>query len=47
MPDLYIQTSQLSVDEVIENLKEAVPNNQFGILHSYDIKQRWLVKAMS
>ncbi|TEU26776.1 MAG: DUF302 domain-containing protein, partial [Gammaproteobacteria bacterium] len=39
MSDLYIQDSQLSVEEVIENLKEAVPNNQFGILHSYDIKQ--------
>lgn len=39
MSDSYIQTSQLSVDEVIEKLKEAVPNNQFGILHSYDIKQ--------
>lgn len=39
MSDLYIQSSQLNVDEVIEKLKEAVPNNQFGILHSYDIKQ--------
>lgn len=39
MPDLYIKDSQLSVDEVIEKLKEAVPNNKFGILHSYDIKQ--------
>jgi len=39
MSDLYIQDSQLSVDEVVENLKEAVPNNQFEILHSYDIKQ--------
>ncbi|MCH9645736.1 MAG: DUF302 domain-containing protein [Proteobacteria bacterium] len=39
MPDLYIKDSQLSVDEVIKKLKEAVPNNKFGILHSYDIKQ--------
>lgn len=39
MSDTYIKSSQLSVDEVIEKLKEAVPNNQFGILHSYDIKQ--------
>ena len=39
MPDLIIKDSQLSVEEVIEKLKEAVPNNKFGILHSYDIKQ--------
>jgi uncharacterized protein (DUF302 family) len=39
MSDLIIKNSQLSVDEVIEKLKEAVPNNKFGILHSYDIKQ--------
>ncbi len=39
MSNLYIRNSQLSVDEVIKRLKEAVPNNQFGILHSYDIKQ--------
>ena len=39
MPDLIIKDSQLSVEKVIEKLKEAVPNNKFGILHSYDIKQ--------
>jgi uncharacterized protein (DUF302 family) len=39
MSDLIIKNSQLSVEEVIEKLKEAVPNNKFGILHSYDIKQ--------
>ncbi len=39
MSDLYIQDSHLSIDEVIEKIKEAVPNNKFGILHSYDIKQ--------
>ncbi len=39
MSDIYIKDSQLSVDKVIEKIKEAVPNNQFGILHSYDIKQ--------
>jgi uncharacterized protein (DUF302 family) len=39
MSDLYIKDSSLGINEVIEKLKEAVPNNQFGILHSYDIKQ--------
>jgi len=28
MPDLIIKDSQLSVEEVIEKLKEAVPNNK-------------------
>ena len=31
MPDLIMKDSQLSVEEVIEKLKEAVPNNKFGI----------------
>ncbi len=45
MSDIYIKGSQLSVDEVIEKIKEAVPNNQFGILHSYDIKQTLAAKG--
>lgn len=36
---LIVKDSQLGVEEVIEKLKEAVLNNKFGILHSYDIKQ--------
>ena len=47
MPDLIIKDSQLSVEEVIEKLKEAVPNNKFGILHSYDIKQTLASKGQT
>ena len=47
MPDLIIKDSQLSVEEVIEKLKEAVPNNKFGILHSYDIKQTLALKGQT
>ncbi|MBW5290493.1 MAG: hypothetical protein Rsou_1638 [Candidatus Ruthia sp. Asou_11_S2] len=36
---IYIKSSQLSVGEVIEKLKRAVIDNQFGILHVFDIKQ--------
>lgn len=39
MSNLYIKSSQLGVSEVIEKLKQAVINNQFGILHAFDIKQ--------
>ncbi|QKQ24655.1 DUF302 domain-containing protein [Candidatus Ruthia endofausta] len=39
MPDIYIKNSQLSVSEVIEKFKQAVTDNQFGILHVFDIKQ--------
>ncbi len=39
MSDLYIKSSQLSVSEVIEKLKQAVTDNQFGILHVFDIRQ--------
>ncbi|BBB23659.1 conserved hypothetical protein [Isorropodon fossajaponicum endosymbiont JTNG4] len=39
MSNLYIKSSQLSVGEVIEKLKQAVIDNQFGILHVFDIKQ--------
>ncbi|WP_428086856.1 DUF302 domain-containing protein [Candidatus Thioglobus sp.] len=39
MSDLIIKDSQLSVEAVIEKLKAAVPNNKFGILHAYNIKQ--------
>ena len=47
MPDLIIKDSQLSVEVVIEKLKEAVPNNKFGILHSYDIKQTLASKGQT
>ncbi|MEJ6558938.1 MAG: DUF302 domain-containing protein [Candidatus Thioglobus sp.] len=47
MPDLIIKDSQLSVEEVIEKLKEAVPNYKFGILHSYDIKQTLASKGQT
>jgi uncharacterized protein (DUF302 family) len=39
MSDLIIKESQLSVEAVIEKLKKAVVDNQFGILHAYDIQQ--------
>jgi uncharacterized protein (DUF302 family) len=39
MSDLYIKESKLSVCAVVEKLQKAVPDNKFGILHSYDIKQ--------
>ncbi len=39
MSNVYIKSSQLSIGEVIEKLKQAVIDNQFGILHVFDIKQ--------
>lgn len=47
MSDLYIKSSQLSVEAVIEKLKQAVPDNQFGILHCYDIKQILATKGQT
>ncbi len=35
----YIVNSSKSVDQAQSDLEEAVKNNGFGVLHSYDLKQ--------
>lgn len=39
MSDTYIKDTQLTVEQVINNLKVAVAEHQFGILHTYNIAQ--------